>query len=130
MRIDASRDKVWDVAADLDNEPKFWKGTVSVRNISKSGNKIEREVTLAFRNKRCMQEVSLEPKEKIFVKFTKGVIIGSKTITLQEDKGGTILNVRWDITMRGVMGVFSGMLKGHIRGGTESSLRAIKASVE
>ena len=37
-QVNASSDKVWDIISDLDNEPKFWKGTKEVRNISKEGN--------------------------------------------------------------------------------------------
>lgn len=130
VRINAPLDAVWDIAADLDAEPRFWKGTLSARNISRDGNRITREVVIAFRNKRCMQEVTLTPKSRIDVKFTEGIIVGSKTITLEEDGDHVILGTRWDITMRGVMGVFAGMIKGHIRGGTEGALRAIREKAE
>ena len=48
VEINASVDKVWDVVSDIDNEPKFWKGTKEVHNISKEGNKINREIIIAF----------------------------------------------------------------------------------
>ena len=35
VMINSNVDKIWDVISDIDNEPKFWKGTKSVRNISK-----------------------------------------------------------------------------------------------
>jgi hypothetical protein len=41
---------VWDVIADFDKEPEFWHGTKSIKNISKTGNIVEREVVIAFRN--------------------------------------------------------------------------------
>ena len=34
--VNVTIDKVWDVISDLDNEPKFWKGTKEIRNISLS----------------------------------------------------------------------------------------------
>ena len=40
--IPASLDSVWDVIADIDREPEFWHGTKSIKNISKTGNIIER----------------------------------------------------------------------------------------
>ena len=40
VEISAPIDKVWDIVSDIDNEPKFWKGTKEVRNISKDGDKI------------------------------------------------------------------------------------------
>ena len=36
--INASVDKVWDIISDLDNEPKFWKGTKETKIISRDGN--------------------------------------------------------------------------------------------
>ena len=35
LEIDATVDKVWEIVSDIDNEPKFWKGTKEVRNLSK-----------------------------------------------------------------------------------------------
>ena len=42
VKINAPLDKVWDIISDIDNEPKFWKGTKEVRNISKERNKVNR----------------------------------------------------------------------------------------
>jgi len=80
--INATVDKVWDVISDIDNEPKFWKGTKEVKNISKEGDKVFREVTIAFRDQKCMQEVILYPKKQIEAKFTKGIINGEKIIKI------------------------------------------------
>ena len=80
IEINATVDKVWDVISDIDNEPKFWKGTKQVKNLSKDGNTINREIIIAFRDQKCLQEVKLYPKEKIEAKFTKGILGGVKTI--------------------------------------------------
>ena len=40
--INSTQEKIWDVISDIDNEPKFWKGTKEVRNISKDENYISR----------------------------------------------------------------------------------------
>ena len=82
VEINATVDKVWDVVSDIDNEPKFWKGTKEVKNLSKDGNIVNREIIIAFRDQKCLQEVRLEPKEKIHAKFTKGIITGEKIISL------------------------------------------------
>ena len=79
IEINASVEKVWEIVSDVDNEPKFWKGTKEVRNILKEGNKINREITIAFKDKKCLQEVTLYPKEKIEAVFTKGIITGIKS---------------------------------------------------
>jgi ribosome-associated toxin RatA of RatAB toxin-antitoxin module len=49
----ASPERVWDIVSDVDREPEFWHGTKSIKNISKKGNVIEREVVIAFRNSVC-----------------------------------------------------------------------------
>lgn len=126
VEIDAPVDKVWDIISDLDSEPKFWKGTKEVRNISKNGNTITREVTIAFKDSKCMQTVTLYPKEKIQFQFTKGVIEGTKTLTLAQKDNKTRLDVLWDMKLTGMMGMFTGMIKKHIQSGSEQALDSIK----
>jgi len=130
VEIDAPIDKVWSIISDIDNEPKFWKGTKSIRNITKEENKVIREITIAFRDQKCMQEVYITPKEKIEVKFTQGIIEGEKIIRLQRIESKTRLEAVWDIKMTGVMGMFTGMIKNHIKNGTEQALEAIKREAE
>lgn len=128
--INASLEKVWNVISDLDAEPKFWKGTKEVRNISKQGNVIIREVTIAFKDSKCMQTVTLFPKEKIQAEFTKGIINGTKTITLTPKEDVVRLEAVWDMKLSGMMGMFTGMVKKHIQSGTEQALQSIKQEVE
>ena len=130
VEISATIDKVWDIISDIDNEPKFWKGTKEIRNISKNGNIITREITIAFRDQKCMQEVKIQPKEKIEFVFTKGIIDGIKimTLTLKDEK--TLLKVKWDIKLTGMMGMFTGMIKKHIESGTIQALQKIKEEIE
>jgi hypothetical protein len=130
VEIKSTVDKVWDIISDIDNEPKFWKGTKEIKNISKEGNTVYREITIAFRDQKCMQEVTLEPKRRIKAKFTKGIINGEKimTVTLKEDK--VILYTTWDMRLTGVMGMFTGMIKKHIKSGTEQAMQSIKEEIE
>ena len=130
VEIDAQIDKVWDIISDIDNEPKFWKGTKEIRNISKNGNTVNREITIAFRDQKCMQEVKLQPKEKIEIVFTKGIIDGIKIITLTAKDEKTLLKVKWDIKLTGMMGMFTGMIKKHIESGTVQALQKIKEEIE
>ena len=130
VEIDASIDKVWDVVSDIDNEPKFWKGTKEVKNISKDENTIKREVTIAFRDQKCLQEVRIYPKEKIEAKFTKGIIDGEKIVSLISKDEKTILSTYWDIRLTGMMGMFTGMIKKHIKSGTEQAMQSIKEEIE
>ena len=128
--VNVTIDKVWDVISDLDNEPKFWKGTKEIRNISNSENKINREITIAFRDQKCMQEVTIFPKQKIEAKFTKGIIKGEKILNLKDTEDGCSLEAVWKIKLSGMMGMFTGMITKHIQSGTEQALQAIKQEVE
>ena len=128
--IKSSVDRVWEIVSDIDNEPKFWKGTKEIKNLSKDGNTTNREITIAFRDQKCMQEVELQPKERIEFKFTKGIIGGEKTISLIPKDEKTILRTVWDIKLTGMMGMFTGMIKKHVKRGTEQALQSIKSEAE
>jgi len=128
--INAPVDRVWDIISDLDNEPKFWKGTKETRIISRDGNVVTREITIAFRDSKCMQKITIQPKEKIYAEFTKGIIKGSKTLTLKPKDDNSLLEANWDVKMSGLAGMFTGMIKKHIRSGTEQALESIKQKAE
>ena len=130
IKINAPVNKIWDIISDLDNEPKFWKGTKETKIISRDGNVITREIVIAFRDSKCMQKITLEPKERIHAEFTEGIIKGSKTLTLKPKDGGSLLEVNWDVKMSGLAGMFTGMIKKHIRNGTEQAMEAIKQHAE
>ena len=77
-----------------------------------------------------MQEVELEPRSRIRAVFTEWIIDGTKTLTLEPDGRRTRLEVVWEVRLSGVMGVFTGMIKNHIRSGTESAISEIKREAE
>ena len=129
-QVNAPSDKVWEIISDLDNETKYWKGTKQIRNISKEGNKITREITLVFRDSKCIQQITLFPKAKIEAVFTDGILKGSKTINLKPKEKGVSLEAVWDIKLSGMMGMFTGMVKKHIKNGTEQALQGIKQEAE
>ena len=130
VEINATVDKVWNIVSDIDNEPKFWRGTKQVKNLSKENNTVNREITIAFRDQKCLQEVKLEPKKKIKANFTKGIINGEKTILVIPNQEKTILRTVWDIKLTGMMGMFTGMIKNHIKSGTEQAMQSIKEEIE
>jgi carbon monoxide dehydrogenase subunit G len=130
IQISAPIEKVWELVSDIDNEPKYWRGTKEVHNISKEGNVVKREIIIAFRDQKCTQEVTLHPKEKIVAVFTKGIISGSKTVNIVEQETQTRLDVIWDIKLTGIMGMFTGMVKKHIKDGTDLALQSIKEELE
>jgi len=130
IEINVPAEKVWDLVSDIDNEPKFWKGTKEVRNISREGDIVNREIVIAFRDQKCQQKVTIHPKEKIVAVFTKGIISGSKTVKLVPQENQTLLEVKWDIKLTGMMGMFTGMIKKHIRSGSDLALQSIKEELE
>ncbi|MDH5569057.1 MAG: SRPBCC family protein [Nitrosopumilus sp.] len=130
VEINASVDKVWDIVSDIDNEPKFWKGTKQVKNLLKEEDIITREITIAFRDQKCLQKVKLEPKKRIKAKFIKGIINGEKIISVIPNQEKTILRTVWDIKLTGMMGMFTGMIKNHIKSGTEQAMQSIKETIE
>jgi ribosome-associated toxin RatA of RatAB toxin-antitoxin module len=127
----ASPDRIWDIVADVDNEPQYWHGTKTVKNISKAGNKIEREVTIAFKDSKCRQTVVLNPKKSIEIMITEGPIKGTKTVMLSPSGNlKTRIDVVWNIKLTGFLGMFTGMVKKHIAEGTEEALARIAKAVE
>ncbi|HEY7508317.1 MAG TPA: SRPBCC family protein [Nitrososphaera sp.] len=128
--IHAPLDKVWDVISDVDNEPQYWHGTKSIRNISKNGNVIQREVVIAFKDSKTMQTVTLNPKTSIDTRVTEGPITGSRVVTLSAAGSGTKVDVVWEFKLAGLLSVFGGMVKKHIGEGTEQALERIAKAVE
>jgi hypothetical protein len=74
--------------------------------------------------------VTLYPKEKIEAVFTKGIIQGTKTINLKTLEGEILLEAIWDVKLSGMMGMFTRMIKKHVKSGTEQALHAIKSEAE
>ena len=130
VMINSTVDTIWEIISDIDNEPRFWKGTKSVRNISNEGNTTTREITIAFKDKKCMQNVTLFPKERVEALFTDGIIKGQKIISLEQTDNGCELEAVWDVKLSGMMSMFTGMIKKHIQSGTEQALQSIKEEVE
>ncbi len=128
--INAPVEKVWKIASDVDNEPKYWHGTKSVKNLNTAGNTITREVIIAFKNSKCMETVVLNPMKSIEVNITEGPLKGSKVITLNDIGGKTKVDVVWDIKLSGMMSMFTGMVKGHIEQGTKDALERISEDAE
>ena len=128
--ISTPQSRVWKVVSDIDNEPVYWHGTKAVKNLSRSGNTVEREVTIAFKNSLTRQTVVLDPDKSIDITITEGPMKGSKKITLVPDGDRTRVDVVWDIKLAGFLGMFTGMVKKHIGEGTDDALERIAKAVE
>ena len=129
--ISASLDRIWNIIADVDNEPKYWHGTKTVKNISRDNNRIEREVTIAFKDSKCRQTVLLNPNKSVEIIITEGPIKGTKMVMLHPlDNRKTRIDVVWKIKLTGFLSIFSGMVKGHISKGTDEALVRIAEADE
>lgn len=128
--INATVEKAWEVISDIDNEPKFWKGTKNVKTLSKEGDIIKREITIAFRDQKCLQEIQLKPNKEINAKFTEGILDGTKIITLTSKDNIVIMKTSWDIKLSGMMNMFTSIIKSHIKSGTEQAMKSIKEEIE
>jgi len=129
--VSAPLDRIWNIVADVDNEPRYWHGTKTVTNISKVDYKIEREVTIAFKDSKCRQTVLLNPKKSVEIMITKGPIKGTKIVLLNPlDNHKTRIDVMWNIKLAGFLGVFTGIVKRHIAKGTDEALVRIAEAVE
>ena len=130
MLINANISTVWTIVSDIDSEPKYWKGTKSVHNISREENSVRREITIAFRDQKCIQNVSLYPKTRIEFEFIQGIISGTKSIHLESRDQATATKVVWDIKLKGTMRMFGGIISGHIKKGTIKALESIRQEAE
>ena len=129
IQINASIDKVWNIVSDLDREPKFWHNISKVRNLSTEGNVVKREITMG-KGDRCLQTLTLYPKEKVLAEFTKGIINGTKTITLGSTGSGTSLEIAWNIKFTGGAGFLKGMLVKSFQQQTDDVVQLIKQESE
>lgn len=124
--LNAPLDKVWGIVGDIDREPEFWHGTKSIKNLSKKGNTVERDVVIAFKNSVCREIVQLDPKERIKTEILNGPIKGTKTLTLSSIDGNTTsVTVNWNVELSGIYKLFSGMVRKHVHKGTEEALERI-----
>jgi hypothetical protein len=124
--IPASLDKVWGIISDIDNEPSYWHGTKSVKNIHKDGNTVEREIVIAFRESKCRELVVLDPKKSVKANIIDGIMRGTEKNIMVNSNGAdkTKIDVVWNLRISGFK-VFAMMIRKHIRQGTEDALTRI-----
>jgi hypothetical protein len=125
--IPASLDKVWGIISDIDNEPSYWHGTKSVKNIHKDGNTVEREIVIAFRESKCRELVVLDPKKSVKANIFDGIMRGTEKNIIVNSNGAdkTKIDVVWNLRISGFKKVFAMMIRKHIKQGTEDALTRI-----
>ncbi len=131
VTINADPATVWSLASALDREPEIWKGTKAVRILSTDGNVVEREVTLAFRDRKERERVTLEPPRRVVHELVKGPMRGTKTVLVTPTGDGrTELSAVFDVTLSGLLKLGTGPFAKHAAEGTEHALLRIKDMAE
>ena len=129
-KMRATLDRVWEVVSDVDNETKYYDGLNSVKNLSKIGNVIEREVVVGYLRHEGRQTVTLDPKKSVEVKMTEGPMIGTRITTLSPlSDSNTRVDVSWRVEFR-VPTFVRGMVKREVEKGTEHALDRIAREAE
>ena len=92
--------KVWNIISNVDKDSDYWPIT---KNIKKTDNMIEREVTVPappFMNQYAYQIIILNPEKTV---IDLGPITGIKTITLNRadsnNSNKTAINVLWNLDL-------------------------------
>jgi len=131
-KVNAPLERVWPLLADLDSEPRFWKGILAVRTLERRGDVIDREVTLAFRNARQRERVYLHPPLRVVHEILEGPMRGTKVVAIQahDEEPGVQLQATWDIVLRGFLKIGSRGVSRHIEEGTRNALQRIKQAAE
>jgi carbon monoxide dehydrogenase subunit G len=126
--VDAQLENVWDIVADVDNDPKYWSGLSSIQNKRREGNLIEREVRVGFMHSAASQRITLRPMESISLTMTKGPMIGSRVTTLSPLDNGkkTRIDISWNFKISsGIPSFAQSFMKGQIENGTKDALEKI-----
>ena len=129
--VDAPADKVWDIISDVDRDPQYWSGLVSIRNIRKEGNLIEREVVVGFMGRKGTQRIELVPKESIHLTMIDGPLRGSREIKLVPlEAKRTKIDVSWDIQFSAIPDFAQGFVRARLEEGTREALDKIAKAAQ
>src|SRR6058998_1686054 len=124
--VDAPADEVWDIVSDVDRDPEYWSGLVSIRNIRKEGNLIEREVMVGFMGRKGTQRIELVPKESIQMSMIDGPLRGSRQIKLIPlGARKTKIDVSWDIQFSEIPVFAQEFVRSRLKEGTIEALDKI-----
>jgi ribosome-associated toxin RatA of RatAB toxin-antitoxin module len=125
--ISASTDRVWEIVSDVDNDPVYWTGLTSLRNLRREGNVVERSVVVGIIGHAGLQRIELKPRESIELTMTKGPMKGSRKIMLVPLDGGksTRIEISWNFQFSGVPIFARPFVKSQIAGTTKEALERI-----
>jgi hypothetical protein len=129
LQINTSQERIWAVISNIDNDSDFWRGTTSIRNLSKDGNVVTREIILGANNI-CIQKLIIYPKEEISIRWVKGVISGTKAILLTPIGQATLLEVQMNYKFSDIGNLASKRLATLFQNEAEFAVEMIKEKSE
>ena len=129
--VNASIDQVWNIISNVDKNPDYWPISI-VKNISRSDNTIEREVTVPappFMDNKAHQIITIIPDQfTIIENQTQGAVTGIKTISLLQDENdinNTVVSMTWHLDMSKIPGIGKGFVKSGISNSVDEALYKI-----
>lgn len=129
--VNTSKDNVWNIISDVDKNSDYWPISI-VKNINKSNNTVEREVTVPappFMNNKAYQIITIIPEQYTIIENqTQGAVTGVKTISLLQtgtDVNRTEISVNWNLDMSKIPGIGKGFAKDGINNSVEEALNKI-----
>lgn len=135
--ISAPIDQVWNIVSDVDNETKYWSTFKDIKNINKTGNTTEREVTLIAGpqgDTKTHQFVTVNPEQyTVETNITKGPVTGTRVLTLSpsaENNTTTKIDAIWNVDLSGISILGRGFAKDGIMKTTEEALGRIAQAEE
>src|SRR5690348_76373 len=110
--VAAPLERVWDIVSDVDSDTEYYRGISEIKNISRNGNKIERELTVGFFKHKVRQTITLKPKTEVEAVMNDGPMSGSRiTILIPIDEKNTKIEVAWNVTPLGIPSFVQGRVK-------------------
>jgi hypothetical protein len=129
--VNASIDQVWNIISNVDKNPDYWPISI-VKNISRSDNTIEREVTVPappFMDNKAHQIITIIPDQfTIIENQTQGAVTGIKTISLLQDENdinNTVVSMTCHLDMSKIPGIGKGFAKSGISNSVNEALYKI-----
>ena len=135
--VSAPVDQVWNIVSDVNNETQYWPTFKEIKNINKTGNTTEREVTLAagpLGETITHQFVTVNSEQFVVqTNITEGPVTGTRLLTLSpssSNTNATKIDVLWNVDLSGIPIFGRGFAKDGIMRTTEEALSNIAAEVE
>jgi hypothetical protein len=133
--ISAPVDQVWNIVSDIDNETKYWSTSKNIKNINKTDNIIEREVTITAGPQvaKTHQFVTVNPELRLIqINITEGPVTGTRVHILSpsSDSNAKKIDVLWNIDMSSIPAIVRGFAKDSFMKTTEEALNRIEQIAE